>query len=66
MTGLLQQGMTAQAHRRGAATAVVHLQHRLTYHQLDQASTQLAMAGGMDTPSWPSLVCAQAIEQVST
>ena len=42
MKRLLQDGMASQADCRGDATAVVHLQSRLTYGQLDRASTQLA------------------------
>ena len=42
MKTLLQHGMASQADRRGDATAVVYLKERMTYAQLDQASTQLA------------------------
>lgn len=42
MTALLQQGMALQADRRGDATAVVYQDKRLTYGQLNRASTQLA------------------------
>jgi amino acid adenylation domain-containing protein len=42
MKSLLQHGMASQAHRRGDATAVMYLKERLTYAQLDRASTQLA------------------------
>lgn len=42
MKNLLQHGMASQADRRGDATAVVSLKERLTYGQLDRASTQLA------------------------
>lgn len=42
MKSLLQLGMASQADRRGDATAVVYRKERLTYAQLDRASTQLA------------------------
>ena len=42
MSGLLQQGVAAQADRRGDAVAVVHGESRLTYRELDRRSTQLA------------------------
>lgn len=42
MKALLQQGLAAQAERRGEATAVVHRNARLTYSELDRTSTQLA------------------------
>ncbi len=42
MTALLQHEFTAQAEKRGTATAVVHLESRLTYQELERRSTKLA------------------------
>ena len=42
MNSLLHHGMASQADHRGDATAVMYLKERLTYGQLDRASTQLA------------------------
>jgi len=42
MNALLQRTVASQAEQRGDATAVVYQNSRLTYRELDRASTQLA------------------------
>ncbi len=59
MNALLQRGVMAQAERRGDATAVVCQSGRLTYRELDRASTQLAklLRGRWDASEEIACVC---------